>query len=494
MREKGTGGTSVDPETLRALAATRARDVALAEEPEQMLRALARYLEVQPGNDVAWADKAGLLIALRRFDEGMEACRQALAINPRQMSARFHLGTACTKLGRLDEAEDLFREILSVEPDRMEARLALAECLLGRRRLEAAREVLAEVIQQDPASLKAHQLMGQSLYEQGRWSEFRLELDRFERHAPLSDYLEFERGFENLLRGIMPLGWRQWEARLRVPGCVGPERDFKEPRWDGGLFGGKTLLVHYEQGLGDTMMLARFLPQVKARGGTVVLLAQPELAGLMTTCRGVDLIVPQGGLLPPFDLQVSLYSLPAVLQVDLASLPGEVPYLGVPRQVPNRDRIDERLTASEGRLRIALAWTGNPTHRRDAERSIPVGLLERLAVLPGVAWHGFQVGSREEPALPDYVPMAPLLDSFADTAYALERMDLVISVDTALAHLAGALGVPVFLLVTHAPDFRWMLDREDSPWYPTMRIFRQPRQYDWGPVLDGIVQAFAEEE
>lgn len=483
----------MDPETIRALAAERAREVAQAEEPEQMLQALTRYLEIQPRNDVAWADMAGLLVALRRFDEAMDACRRALAIDPRQLSAQFHLGTAYLKLGGMTEAEGLFRKILAVDPGRMEARLALAECLLGQRQPEAAREILGKALQQDPASLKAHQIMGQSLYEQGRWAEFQLEIERFRRHAPQSDYLEFECGFENLLHGVMPLGWRQWEARLRVPGCVGPERDFKEPCWDGGSFEGRTLLVHYEQGHGDTLMLARFLPQVKARGGTVFLLVQPGLAGLMATCRGVDLIVPQGGPIPPFDIQISMYSLPAVLQVDLASLPAEVPYLGIPRQLANRERIDERLTASEGRLRIALAWAGNPTHRRDAERSIPVRLLERLAVLPGVAWHGFQVGSQEEPALPDYVPMAPLLGSFADTAYALERMDLVISVDTALAHLAGALGIPVFLLVTYAPDFRWMLDREDSPWYPTMRIFRQPRQYDWDSVLAGIVLAFAEE-
>ena len=484
---------SVDPESIRALAAAKAREVAQAEGPEQVLQALTHYLEIQPRNDVAWADKAGLLVPLRRFDEAMDACRRALAINPRQLSARLHLGMAYLKLGRMNEAEELFRKILAVDPGRMEARLALAECLLGQRQAEAARKVLGKALQRDPASLKAHQIMGQSLYEEGRWAEFRLEIERFRRHAPLADYLEFECGFENLLHGVMPLGWQQWEARLRVPGCVGPERDFKEPRWDGGSFEGKTLLVHYEQGLGDTLMLARFLPQVKARGGTVFLLVQPELAGLMTTCRGVDLIVPQGGLLPPFDLQISMYSLPGVLQVDLASLPAEVPYLDIPRQVPNRERIDARLAASEGRLRIALAWAGNPTHRRDAERSIPVSLLERLSVLPGVTWHGFQVGSQEEPALPDYVPMAPLLGCFADTAYALARMDLVISVDTALAHLAGALGIPIFLLVTYVPDFRWMLDREDSPWYPTMRIFRQPRQYDWNSVLDAIVQAFVEE-
>jgi len=478
---------SVDPETRRALAAARARDVARAEEPEQMLQALARYLEVEPRNDVAWADKAGLLVALRRYEEALEACHEALAINPLRLSAMLHLGVIHAKSKRLDEAEGLFRRILAMDPKQMEARLALAKCLLERQDPEAARGVLEGALRSEPANLKVHQLLGRSFYQQAKWEDFRLEVERFRNLVPASDYLEYECGFENLLRGVMPLGWQQWEARLRIPGCVGPERDFKEPRWGGGSFEGRTLLVHYEQGLGDTLMLARFLPQVKAQGGAVLLLVQPELASLMTTCRGVDLIVPQGDPIPTFDLQISLYSLPAVFQVDLASLASEVPYLGVPRQVPNRARIDERLAVSEGRLRIALAWAGNPNHPRDSERSLPAALLERFEILPEVAWYGFQVGDMGAPTLRNYVPLAPLLSDFSDTAYALNSMDLVITVDTALAHLAGALGIPTFLLVTHAPDFRWMLDREDSPWYPTFRIYRQPKPGDWESVIRDIL-------
>ena len=207
----------------------------------------------------------------------------------------------------------------------------------------------------------------------------------------------------------------------------------------------------------------------------------------MTTCAGVDQVLAEGDALPAFDLQIPIYSLPAVLKVDLATLPAEVPYLGIPALVPNRGAIAELLTASEGSLRVGLAWAGSPKHRRDRDRSLPPGLLDRLACLPEVAWHGFQLGASGQPVLPRYTDLAPLLGTFADTAYALAAMDLVISVDTALAHLAGAMGIPTFLLVTYVPDFRWMLQREDSPWYPTLRIYRQERPGDWESVVQRLV-------
>jgi tetratricopeptide (TPR) repeat protein len=456
-------------------------------EPESAVQAYARYLEAEPKDALAWTDMADLLVVLQRPDEALVACRKTLALKPGQISAQCHMGGALLQLGRLDEAEALFRKVLAVEPRRIEARLSLAKCLLKKRDLEAARATLEKVLLQDPVNVSAHQFLGQIFYGQGQWPEFRAELERFRTHDPSSDYLEFECGFENLLRGVMPLGWRQWEARLRVPGCVGPERNFTEPRWNGEPFQGRTLLVHYEQGFGDTIMLARFLPQVKARGGRVLLLVQPQLADLMTTCQGVDQIISQGEPLPSFDLQVSLYSLPAVFQMDQNSLSTEIPYLGVPALVPNRQRIAEILAASDGRIRVGLVWAGNTGHARDAERSLPIDLVNRLGVLPDVAWHGFQLGMTEEPSLPDYVSLAPLLSNFSDTAYALSGMDLVITVDTALVHLAGAFGIPTLLLVTYVPDFRWMLDRDDSPWYPTVRIHRQPQPGDWDSVVSTVV-------
>lgn len=340
--------------------------------------------------------------------------------------------------------------------------------------------------------LASHLQRIQALYDAARWEDYQAEVDHFEAAHPGSPYAEYERGYLNLLRGNMLEGWRQFEARLRTPGFVPEGKRFPQPRWTGSSFEGRTLLVAYEQGFGDTLMLARYLPMVKALGGRVVFLVQPQFAYLMTTLRGPDQLVSLGQELPPFDLQVSLFSLPGLLGTDLAHLPAEIPYLGVPRDVPNQAGIAEALSRSEGQIRVGLAWGGNPAHPRDTQRSIPASLLESLGILPGVAWHSFQLGREELPDLPSILSLAPLLKTFSDTAYALSGMDLVITVDTALAHLAGALGVPTLLLVSHAPDFRWMLDRDDSPWYPTFRIYRQPKVGDWRSVMEQVVSDLAQ--
>jgi hypothetical protein len=319
---------------------------------------------------------------------------------------------------------------------------------------------------------------------QGDWAalrrDFERELGTFQ--GPLRDY---EEACMRLLYGEFGPGWRLYEARRKVPGLVDPVRAFPQPAWDGTPFPGRTLLLHWEQGFGDTLMFLRYASRAKALGGRVLLLAQRELADLAGTCAGIDQVLAEGADLPPFDLQASLLSLPALLGTTLESIPAEVPYLDVPGRVPNRGSLAEVLAASAGQVRVGLAWSGRPTHKRDAERSLDPALLAPLAELPGVAWHSFQRDDPRRP-LPGMVSLGPLLSSFSDTAYALSGMDLVVSVDTALVHLAGALGVPALVLLPFGPDFRWLLHRADSPWYPTLRLYRQPLPGDWGSVLAAV--------
>lgn len=304
---------------------------------------------------------------------------------------------------------------------------------------------------------------------------------------PLDPRAECARADASLLRGDLPLGWDQYEARLRVPGLITPERHFTHPRWDGRPFPGKTLLLHYEQGLGDTLMFVRYAPLVKALGGRVILAAQAGLADLVATCRGIDAVVPKGTAPPPFDCHFPLLSLPWLFHTDLASIPAEIPYMSIPEGVPNRQKLAECLARSEGRVRVGLAWQGSAFHPRDGERSIPPATLAPLASLPEVAWHGFQREPDLEDPFPGLLNLGPLLSNFSDSAYALAAMDLVITVDTALAHLAGAIGIPTLLLLTHHPDWRWLLERSDSPWYPTLRLYRQPVAGDWATVIGRVL-------
>lgn len=464
-----------------------ARNLDRSGQRDQALSAYRDYLGVQPRDAGAWSDYGGLLMVMDRLDEAQQACEKALRLEAANPGALVNLGCVLTHQGRLDVAEGHFRRALVKDPCRVDARLALAECLIKKNELDQARAELGKAIEQDPANPSAHQALGQIFHRLGMWSEYQGEIERFQRIDPSSAYVEYERGYLDLLFGDLTEGWRGYEARLRVPGLVGPTRSFTQPRWLGKSFVGRTLLLHYEQGFGDTLMFVRYAPQVKALGGRVLLAAQGPLADLVATCQGVDEVIPHGAPLPPFDLHLPLLSLPCVFQTEPESIPAEIPYLDVPGQVPNRQRIAETFAASQGCLRIGLVSAGNATHKNDLARSIPPAVLSPLAALPGVAWYSFQLGVEETSPLPGITSLAPLLSNFSDTAYALSGMDLVITVDTAVAHLAGALGIPVFILLPFSPDWRWMLGRDDSPWYPTMRLYRQPDPGDWTTVIEQVV-------
>jgi hypothetical protein len=368
-----------------------------------------------------------------------------------------------------------------------ETLLGLASTLIGQGSTEKARPILNQVLRRNPENRAAHLLLNHVFVMQGDWSGMRMAVEQQADLLIRPENVALNRSLVSLRLGDMPGGWDQYEARWQIPGLIIPKRDFPQPRWKGESFVGRTLLLHFEQGLGDTLMFVRYAKQAKALGGRVLLVAQVPLADLVATCPGVDEVIPHGAPIPPFDLQVPLLSLPSVFKTDLDSIPAEIPYLDIPEQVPNREWIARTLSESEGQTRIGLVWAGNRSHKGDAQRSIPPSALEILGALPGIAWHSFQIDTPELPPLPGIVSLDPMLRNLSSTAYALSGMDLVITVDTALAHLSGALGVPTLLLLPFYPDWRWMFGRDDSPWYPTMRLYRQSTPGDWQGVFHRIV-------
>ena len=369
----------------------------------------------------------------------------------------------------------------------LDGRLALADRLIRQGDLAQARVVLEAALALAPRHRTALGMLKHAAAMQGDWNLLRKDLER-ELDTFSGPQRDWEESHLRLLFGEFARGWALNEARVRVPGLITPVRQFTQPAWQGEPFPGRTVLLHWEQGFGDTLMFLRYVPMVKALGGRVVLAVQRELADLAATCGGADQVVPHPDPLPPFDLQASLFSLPRVFGTELHSIPAGIPYLDVPARVPNRQALAEVLAGSAGKVRVGLVWAGRPAHPRDAERSLDPGLLAPLAALPGVAWHSFQIGAPRPVPLPDLRVLAPLLSNFSDTAYALSGMDLVLAVDTALVHLAGALGVPALVLLAFAPDFRWLLDRDDSPWYPSLRLYRQPVPGAWAPVLQRVLR------
>lgn len=464
-----------------------ARELDRSGQSESALEAYRRYLKAESGSALGWGEYSGLLMVLGRLDEARRACDEALRLDPGLVGTR--VNSACIHMhqGHLEEAERQLRQILATEPGCNEARWALSECLVQRDALEDAKVVLAEMIEREPESLPAHQMLGHIFHRLGQREAHQREIERRLSVEPSCAYVEYEQGYLGLLSGDLPAAWSKYESRWRVPRLTKPERAFRQPRWKGERFEGQTLLLHYEQGFGDTIMLVRYARMVKALGGRVVLEAQPQLADLMTTCPGIDEVIPHGTTLPPFDLQLPLFSLPWIFQTTLESIPANIPYLDVPAQVPNQDWIVRVLAAAESFTRIGLVWSGNTVHKNDRVRSIQPEALRPLTALPNVFWFGLQPASEEEPPLKEFVSLAPWLSNFSDTAYALSGMDLVITVDTAVAHLSGALGIPTLLMLPYSPDWRWLLDRDDSPWYPSMRLYRQTVPGDW----DGLIEAVA---
>jgi len=452
------------------------------------------YPLLRPQHAELWAILGLALLEVQQFAEAERACRAALLLQPSNLRARANLGSIHMAQGQLDEAENQFRSLLGDHPSEERVRLLLITCLARKGAWPLAEQEIAKVLQQEPSSFTVHRSLSGVYYTLGHWNAYRAEIARFRALDPTCAYLDYEQSFVDLLFGDMRQGWQRFEARLHLPRALSPRaRTFQRPTWSGESFAGKTLLLWAEQGLGDTLMFLRYVPLVKALGGRVLVEAQPLLLDVAATCAGADIVIPEGAPWVPYDLQAPLMSLPRIFHTELASIPAEVPYLSVPEEVPHRQELQVCLDRAQECTRVGLVWAGSPGHGRDFERSLPVAALAPLAQLPGVAWFSFQVGREEVPPLPDLTSLGPLFENFADTAYALNAMDLLITVDTSVAHLAGAMGVPTLLLLSFQPDYRWLLEREDSPWYPTLRLYRQPAYGDWASVIRQIVADLTQE-
>ena len=452
------------------------------------------YASLQPLHAQLWAIFSTELFEAQLLDKAEQACLTAVRLDPKNLTAKSNLGSIHMARGHLGKAEAIFRRLRADHPQDESTHLLLITCLARKGDSAGLDEEVRKILLEHPSSESVHMSVTGTYYNLGRWAMFDAEIDRFRGVSPGSAFLDFEQSLKDLLFGNMPLGWDRYEARLRVAQELRlKERIFAQPAWRGESFVGKTLLLWAEQGLGDALMFIRYIPLVKALGSRVILEIWPALVELSATCEGVDQVVSTQTPHPPFDLQASLVSLPSIFRTELASIPADVPYLDVPDQVPHRQELLEQLAMGRNGTRIGLVWAGSPGHVRDFERSLPATALASLAALSGVTWYSFQLGRKESPPLPNLISLAPYLKNFSDTAYALSGMDLLITVDTAVAHLAGALGIPTLLLLPFQPDFRWLLEREDSPWYPSVRLFRQPVYGDWDSVVQQVISALTQD-
>ena len=411
---------------------------------------------------------------------------RAVQLNPAVPFYHGDLGNVLHELGRLSDAVMCYEEALRLDPECAEAHSNLANTLDRAGRFEDSLAHRLEVVRLRPERAETYTNLGNTLRAQSMISEAlvcygqALAIDREDAEAHSG------RAITLLLSGDLTAGWREYEWRWKTSRV--PPRAFSVPLWDGSALAGKTILLHAEQGLGDTLQFVRYVPLAAQSGGEIVLECQPRLEPLLRGMPEVREVVLAGSPLPAFDVQAPLLSLPRILGTTAATVPSKVPYLGVS---PERVEAWRARIGPVGGQKVGLVWAGSPTYKDDCNRSLDFRQVGPLLEVPGIRFFSLQKG----PAAAELDPRQPVTpleedsNDILDTAAAILNLDLVISVDSMVAHLAGALGAPVWTLLPFAPDWRWLLEREDSPWYPTMRLFRQPRAGDWQAVVARVAEA-----
>ena len=445
-----------------------------------------QVVQAAPGDENAWCFLGMARHDLGRFEEAESAYREALRLRAAFPVALSNLGNTLKALHRYDEALASFREALRWQPDYATAHNNLGVALLERGEIAAGAECLAAVVRLTPNNEAALLSLSSLELRMGRVAESEELSRRVLELNPQSAEAHKNRALAWLLQGDYERGWPEYEWRWQCPGPRLPQ--VPRPRWDGSPLAGRTILLHYEQGLGDTLQFIRFAKALR-QGGRVVVVCQQPLVRILQGCDGIDELVPDGSPLPDCDCFAPLLSVPGLLRTTLATVPRDVPYLAADESLVRQWR--DRLADIHG-FKIGIAWQGSRTFATDHERSFPLACFEPLAAIPDVRLISLQRGPGGEQlaALGGQFAVIDLGDQvdttagpFMDTAAIMQHLDLVITCDTSLVHLAGALGVRTWLAQRYAPDFRWLLHRDDSPWYPTIRLFRQPRFQDWPSVF-----------
>ncbi len=448
---------------------------------------------IAPNDPSAHAALGAALLGGSQPVAALRAADTALGLAPNLAEAHFLRGTALKQLGRTAEAAAALARAAALSPRHAQALLNLGntELLLGDP--AAAERHCRAALAADPAMAEAHASLGCLLTNAGRLPEAILACHAAIALKPDLAEAHWNLGIAQLLGGDLPGGFAEYEWRKRHPAHQKDFRRLPQPEWQGEDLAGRTLLVLAEQGLGDAIMFARFLAPLAQRGARVLLACDRRVLPLLAAAPGVARAVPRDRALPDCDFWVDQMSLPHRLGTTLASIPSAAGYLNAdPARVAAWEaRLPKR---REGARRIGLVWAGNPLHSNDARRSCPAAALRPLVAMAGDDFVSLQLGSEaaEARAL-GLADQSAALTDFAETAALLAGLDLVVTVDTAVAHAAGALGRPTWLMLPHAPDWRWLLGRADSPWYAGARLFRQARPGDWDAVVAAIAQSLATE-
>ena len=447
-----------------------------------------RVLEIIPDHADAHNTLGNALSELGKQEEAVASYHRALAIRPDYAEAHNNLGNALKNLGQREEAVASYHSALAINPDYADAHYNIGVSLSELGSLEEAVDSYHRALAITPDHAEAHNNLGNALKDLGKYEEALASYDRALEINPDYAKAHYNLAHTLLVKGDFEAGWKEYEWRWQTEQQKSIRRTFAQPLWHGEeTLKGRTIRLHSEQGFGDTIQFSRFATMVADRGARVILEVPRSLLGLMGTLDGVARVVERGTVLPDFDYYCPLLSLPLALKINVHAMSAATPYLysDAARVASWQKRLGART-----KPRVGLVWSGRIDHQNDHNRTI--ALTKMLPLLAqGVQWISLHKEIRESDAdllasRKDIIHFGDELADFSDTAALIELVDLVISVDTSVAHLAGAMGKPLWILLPFAPDWRWLLDREDSPWYPTARLFRQPKLRDWASVISRV--------
>ncbi len=449
-------------------------------------------LRLRPNFPAAYHNLGNLLVETEEYDEAERCYRLAITLDPNCGEIHNALGLVLAKLDRNLEAEHAYLRSLELAPNSAETENNLGNTLMALDRFEEAAERFLRAIEKKPHFAEPHNNLALPLMKFGRMAEAEVCYQNAIHLDPEYAHAHFNRAICWLTQGKFAEGWEEYEWRWRCRGSSLPA--LKGPQWKGESLSGKTILVHCEQGLGDTLQFIRYAPMLKERGARVIVECQPSLFALLSRSAGIDLLFPKGEPVPDYDVHSPLLSLPGLFGTNLQSIPSTLPYLFADPDTIQRWR--STLSLERG-FRVGIHWQGSPQYNGDRQRSIPLRNFAPIAELPGIQLYSLQknLGVEQLPVFTERYPVIDLAEqldrdgaAFQDTAAAMINLDLVITSDTSIAHLAGGLGVPVWVPLSVSCDWRWLLEREDSPWYPTMRLFRQRRLGEWEPVFHRMAE------
>ena len=415
--------------------------------PVAAMQLLVDASRLRPTSTAILSALGTALLNANQLQPAQEALERAIRLSPRDFDAHHNLAVVHERLGRLPQAAESFRAAVNISPGNAFAHLNLATILRDLGELDDAVRHFERAIAIDPNLAHAHMGLAWVL----------------------------------LLRGEFGRGWEEYEWRWRVPGVALPK--LEQPMWDGSSLAGRAIMLHAEQGLGDSIHFSRYAKVLAELGAKVALYCPASLAPLLATAPGVARAVSRWAELGQFDVWLPLMSLPQRLGTILKSIPASIPYVSID-ELRGRQWSERVARDNVPGVKVGLCWAGNRANINDVNRSIPAAMLAPLLGVGGVSFYCLQFGNELKPV--GLIDHTGAIGDFADTAAIVAQLDLVISADTAVAHLAGAMGKPVWTMLPYAPDWRWMLDRDDSPWYPTMRLFRKTPCEPWPPLIERV--------